>query len=74
LIRLFAYFGRRRPDPIDALIAAKGARPRYSGFDPALRQRTNEKRREAEQLKRATRRQDAASEGEPARAHRRIQD
>lgn len=37
---------------LDALIRAKGATQRYSGFDPDLRQRTAAKRRGAEDIRR----------------------
>jgi len=64
-----AWFHRR--DPIDALIAAKGARPRFTGFDPELRDRTAVRREEAERLARASRR--VASSPLTDRRLRRIQ-
>ncbi|HEY7789401.1 MAG TPA: hypothetical protein VIC33_02700 [Vicinamibacterales bacterium] len=69
MIRLFMWFSRT-PDPIDLLIAERGARMRFTGFDPSLRERTEEKRKEAERLERASRR--VASSPPQGRALRRI--
>lgn len=69
MTRLFMWFSRT-PDPIDHLIAQKGARIRFTGFDPSLRKRTEEKRKEAERLERASWR--VASSPMPERALRRI--
>jgi len=58
-------------DPIDELIAANRATPRFVGFDPDLRDRTAKRREEAERLARASRR--VASAPVTDRRLRRIQ-
>lgn len=57
-MRLVDWLHRRRDrqDPIDALIAERGARIRFEGFDPDLRERTDEKRKQAERFAKASRR------------------
>lgn len=54
-MRLLDWLHRRR-DPIDQLIAQNRARVKFHGFDPALRERTDAKRQEAERLAKASRR------------------
>lgn len=69
MTRFLTWFSRT-PDPIDHLIAQKGARIRFAGFDPSLRERTEEKRKEADRLERASWR--VASSPMPERTLRRI--
>lgn len=57
-MRLLDWLHRRRDrhDPIDQLIAEKGATVRFDGFDPDLRERTEAKRQQAERFAKASRR------------------
>lgn len=58
--RLVRWWRRSGGDPeVEALIALKGARPRYLGFDPTLRDKRNYERSIAEKVKARSHRIDA---------------